>query len=156
MKKIFTILTALCFIAVTGTEAQPKNREDWKQKMMNEKIAFLTTELNITPEEGQVFWPVYNKVNQEKDAAMRNVFKAYRNLAKATEEGVKGKELEKLLKEYLNAQQAQREVEEESAEKFMKVLSTEKTAKLYLAEERFRRRQIHKLNHGNNHRDQQK
>ena len=156
MKKIFTILTALCFIAVTGTAAQPKNREDWKLKMMNEKIAFLTTELNITPEEGQVFWPVYNKVNQEKDAAMRNVFKAYRNLAKATEEGVKGKELEKLLKEYLNAQQAQREVEEESAEKFMKVLSTEKTAKLYLAEERFRRRQIHKLNHGNNHRDQQK
>jgi Spy/CpxP family protein refolding chaperone len=156
MKKIFTILTALCFIAVTGTAAQPNNREDWKQKMMNEKIAFLTTELNITPEEGQVFWPVYNKVNQEKDAAMRNVFKAYRNLAKATEEGVKGKELEKLLKEYLNAQQAQREVEEESAEKFMKVLSTEKTAKLYLAEERFRRRQIHKLNHGNNHRDQQK
>jgi Spy/CpxP family protein refolding chaperone len=156
MKKIFTILTTLCFIAVTGTAAQPKNREDWKQKMMNEKIAFLTTELNITPEEGQVFWPVYNKVNQEKDAAMRNVFKAYRNLAKATEEGVKGKELEKLLKEYLNAQQAQREVEEESAEKFMKVLSTEKTAKLYLAEERFRRRQIHKLNHGNNHRDQQK
>lgn len=156
MKKIFTILTALCFIAVTGTAAQPKNREDWKQKMMNEKIAFLTTELNITPEEGQVFWPVYNKVNQEKDAAMRNVFKAYRNLAKATEEGVKGKELEKLLKEYLNAQQAQREVEEESAEKFMKILSTEKTAKLYLAEERFRRRQIHKLNHGNNHRDQQK
>jgi len=156
MKKIFTILTALCFIAVTGAAAQPKNREDWKQKMMNEKIAFLTTELNITPEEGQVFWPVYNKVNQEKDAAMRNVFKAYRNLAKATEEGVKGKELEKLLKEYLNAQQAQREVEEDSAEKFMKVLSTEKTAKLYLAEERFRRRQIHKLNHGNNHRDQQK
>ena len=156
MKKIFTILTALCFIAVTGTAAQPKNREDWKQKMMNEKIAFLTTELNITPEEGQVFWPVYNKVNQEKDAAMRNVFKAYRNLAKATEEGVKGKELEKLLKEYLNAQQAQREVEEDSAEKFMKVLSTEKTAKLYLAEERFRRRQIHKLNHGNNNTDQQK
>lgn len=156
MKKIFTILTTLCFIAVTGTAAQPKNREDWKQKMMNEKIAFLTTELNITPEEGQVFWPVYNKVNQEKDAAMRNVFKAYRNLAKATEEGVKGKELEKLLKAYLDAQQAQREVEEDSAEKFMKILSTEKTAKLYLAEERFRRRQIYKLNHGNNHRDQQK
>ena len=156
MKKIFTILTALCFIAVTGTAAQPKNREDWKQKMMNEKIAFLTTELNITPEEGQVFWPVYNKVNQEKDAAMRNVFKAYRNLAKATEEGVKGKELEKLLKDYLNAQQAQREVEEESAEKFMKVLSTEKTAKLYLAEEGFRRRQIHKLHHGNNPRGHQK
>lgn len=153
MKKIFTILTALCFIAIIGTAAQPKNREDWKQKMMNEKIAFLTTELDITPEEGQAFWPVYNKVNQEKDAAMRNVFKAYRNLTKAVEEGIKGKELEKLLKEYLNAQQAQREVEEESADKFMKVLSTEKTAKLYLAEERFRRRQIHKLNHGNNHRD---
>ena len=114
-------LAAFALLSISNAQAQPQRpNSGWQERMQSEKIAFLTTELNITPEEGQVFWPVYNKVNQEKDAAMRNVFKAYRNLAKATEEGVKGKELEKLLKEYLNAQQAQREVEEESAEKFMK------------------------------------
>ena len=46
-------------------------KEDWKKKMMSEKIAFLTIELDITPEEAQVFWPVYNQVETEKDQAMK-------------------------------------------------------------------------------------
>ena len=145
MKKIFTILTALCFIAVTGTAAQPKNREDWKQKMMNEKIAFLTTEIGLTPEEGQVFWPVYNQISQEKDAAMRETFKMYKKLEEAIEAGRPEKELKVLLDEYLKAQDKSRNIEKGANEKLSKVLSVEKIAKLYIAEEHFRRHQIHKL-----------
>ena len=148
MKKIFTILTALCFIAVTGTAAQPNNREDWKQKMMNEKIAFLTNEMGITPEESQVFWPVYNQLNQEKDDAMRKVFESYRKLSDAVEAGKSGKEIEKLLEAYLDAQENSRDIENDMPEKLMKVLPVEKVAKLYLAEERFRRHQIHRLHEG--------
>ena len=36
-------------------------------------------------------------------------------------------------------------VDNGSADRFMKVLPVEKVAKLYLAEEKFRRQQIHKL-----------
>ena len=71
---------------------------------MNEKIAFLTTEIGITPTEGQTFWPVYNQVQKDKDEAMRNVFKTYRAMSKALEEGKSSKELEKLLDAYLDAQ----------------------------------------------------
>ena len=35
--------------------------EDWKEKIQSEKIAFLTTEIGLTPEEAQAFWPVYNQ-----------------------------------------------------------------------------------------------
>lgn len=115
---------------------------------MSEKIAFLTNEMGITPEESQAFWPIYNQLNQEKDSAMRKVFESYRTLSDAVEAGKSGKEIEKLLEAYLDAQENSRDLENDMAEKLMKVLPVEKVAKLYLAEERFRRHQIHRLHEG--------
>lgn len=127
-----------------------KGREEWKEKIMSEKIAFFTTEIGITPEEGQVFWPVYNEVNKEKDEAMHKVFRNYKALAEAIEGGRSEKEIKPLLDAYLKSLEAQREVENKAADKYMKALPVEKVAKLYIAEEKFRRHQIHKLHEGRN------
>ncbi len=139
-------------IALFSLNCQAKcdcqNKEEWKQKMMSEKIAFLTTEMGITPEESQIFWPVYNQLNKEKDEAMHNVFESYRKLSAAVEDGKSGKEIEKLLNAYLDAQKKSREIEDAMPEKLMKVLPADKVARFYLAEERFRRHQIHKLHDG--------
>ena len=86
----------------------------------------------------------------------RNVFKAYKAMSKAIEEGKSSKEIEKLLDAYLDAQQAQREIDDKASDKFMKVLPVEKVAKLYMAEERFRRKQIHRLNHGSHQKNPQR
>lgn len=153
MKRIILVITA-CAIALATVSAQDK--QGWKEKMRNEKIAFLTAELGITPEEGQVFWPVYNQVHKAKDEAMHKTFRAFKELATATKENRSNKEIEKLLNAYLDAQQDQREFEEKISGKFMKVLPVEKVARLYVAEEKFRREQIHKLNHGNHQKNQQK
>ena len=126
-----------------------KDKEAWKEKIMSEKIAFFTTEIGISPEEGQLFWPVYNEVNKEKDEAMHKVFKSYKALAEAIDAGRSEKEIKALLDTYLKSMEAQREVENDAAEKYMKVLPIEKVAKLYIAEEKFRRQQIHKLHDGN-------
>ena len=112
---------------------------------MSEKIAFLTAEIGLTPEEGQVFWPVYNQISKEKDAAMHETFKKYKKLEEAIEAGRPEKELTVLLDEYLKAQDKSRNIEKGANEKLSKVLSVEKIAKLYIAEEHFRRHQIHKL-----------
>lgn len=154
MKKTFILIVTI-LVSIVSAAGQQRNTEDWKQKMMNEKIAFLTTEIGITPSEGQAFWPVYNQVHKEKDEAMHNVFKTYRAMAKAIEEGRSGKEIEKLLNAYLDAQQAQRELDDKASDRYRKVLPVEKVAKLYIAEERFRRRQIHRLNHGNHQKNPQ-
>ena len=73
---------------------------------------------------------------------------SYRKLSEAVEAGKTGKEVEKLLDAYLDAQKSSRDIENDMAEKLMKVLPVEKVAKLYLAEERFRRHQIHRLHEG--------
>jgi cell fate (sporulation/competence/biofilm development) regulator YlbF (YheA/YmcA/DUF963 family) len=113
--------------------------------MMSEKIVFLTLEMNITPEEAQAFWPVYNQVEQLKDAALEQVIKSYKALKTAVEQNT---DTEKLLEVYLAAQQNLRNIDNEAPEKYKAVLSAEKVAKLYVAEEKFRRQHIRKLHGG--------
>lgn len=147
MKKII-IITAAAIIACTGFTAHAHKRcdKDWKQKMQSEKIAFLTMELDITPEEAQEFWPVYNQVEKEKDAAFEEVIKTYKALNEATEKG-NNSEISKLLDNYLKAQDKLRDVESKAPTEYRKVLPVEKVARLYVAEEKFRRQHIRKL-HG--------
>ena len=137
---------AAMMLALTGTaSASTSWTENWKEKMMSEKIAFLTIELGITPEEAQAFWPVYNEINKERDEAMHNVFKTYKALENAVEAGKSEKEVSSLLDKYLDALDAQREVESKAAGRYRKVLSENKVAKLYIGEEKFRRQHIRRL-----------
>ena len=115
--------------------------------MMSEKIAFLTNEMQITPEEAQSFWPVYNQIFKDKDEALKNVFKTFRELEEAIENGKSEKEIKRLLAAYLEAEQRQRDTDSQVAEQIGKVLPVEKTARFFIAEEKFRRQQIHRL-HG--------
>ena len=145
MKKITKILVALAAMVCMGVSANASIAEDWKEKLMAEKIAFLTLEVGLTPEEAQAFWPVYNQVEKEKDEAMFNIIRTYKDMNKAIEEKKSAKEVSALLDKYLEAQKKMNEIENGIAAKYKAVLPVEKVAKLYVAEEKFRRNQIRKL-----------
>ena len=151
MKKIIYIVTASVLILTSAISAFAEERfqDNWKEKIMSEKIAFLTMEMGITPEEAQVLWPVYNQVDKERDEAIRSVFRSYKAVEDAVAAGKGEKELNKLLDEYLAALKAQGEVEQKAYKEYAKVLPVEKLAKLYVAEEKFRRQHIRKLHGGN-------
>lgn len=144
IRKIMIIAAILVFGAANAF-ANNQAKEDWKEKFQSEKIAFLTLEIGLTPQEAQVFWPVYNEINEEKDQAMYEVIKYYWEMSKAIEAGKSEKEIKALLDKYLEAQEKQRKIDEDAAEKYKKVLSTTKVAKLYIGEEKFRRQHIRKL-----------
>lgn len=146
MKKILIVTACLITLVSFRLDAQPNF--DWKQKMMSEKIAFLTTEIGITPQEAQKFWPVYNELNTERDQIMGEIFICYKELEDAVTAKKPAKEIEKLLKKYLDAQARLRKTDEKTEESYKKVLSIDKVARLYVAEEKFRRMQIHRLHRG--------
>lgn len=126
--------------------AQGKDgRNDWHQKMKAEKIAFLTSEMNLTPAEAQVFWPVYNQAEAEKKSTMKSVRDAYCALMQADKDGKNGKEMSKLLKAYLDASSKTQTIDLKYVKEYEKLLPAEKVAKLFIAEENFRRMQIQKL-----------
>ncbi len=122
-----------------------KKRAEWKEKVKAEKTAFLNKYLDLTAEEAKDFWPVYNKLEKEKDAATIKKIRAYRALNQALKEEKSDKEIEKLLDAYLKAQSELRDVEESYSKKLKKVIGGKKLAKFYVSEERFRHIQIQRL-----------
>lgn len=64
MKKLYTILI---FISITGfAKAQEEQPSEKKQENIEAlKVAFISKDLELTPEEAQKFWPVYNKYSKE-------------------------------------------------------------------------------------------
>ena len=130
---------------LTSANAANNSQGDWKQRIMSEKIAFLTMEMGITPAEAQAFWPVYNQVDKERDEAMLKVFQSFKALEDAVSAGKSEKEVSKLLDTYLDALEQPGKIETQASEKYEKVLSVEKLAKLYVGEEKFRRQQVRRL-----------
>ena len=66
MKKIILLILLYASIA-TPALAQDEQRD--MGRLQAYKIAFLTRKLNLTPEEAQKFWPIYNKYETELRAA---------------------------------------------------------------------------------------
>ena len=145
LKVFAAALAAFALLSITNVDAQPK-KEGWQDKMKSEKIGFITIELNLTPEEAQVFWPVYNEIANRKAELQKQVRDSYKALLKAlNEEGATDQDLNKLLDNYLAAKQAVQDAGKGDAAKYRKVLPGKKVAKLYVAEEKFRRQNIRNL-----------
>lgn len=142
--KIFVfalVLMSFCFRA----SAQDRPNNPWMERVKSEKIAFLTSEMDLSPEEAQVFWPVYNKADKERFNAMEASFKAFRDMDEAIKANKSTKEISDLLKVYLKAQAASDSIDAKYAEEYLKILPAEKVAKLLVGEEKFRQNQINRL-----------
>lgn len=135
---------ALTMLGALTSFAGNCNCDDWKEKMMVEKIGFLTMEMNLTVEEAERFWPVYHEAADMLDKAREKVFSAYSDLKKAVEENNEAS-LKNLLNAYLKAIDDEKAVHAKASEMFKNVIPVEKVAVLYVAEEKFRRQQIHRL-----------
>lgn len=142
MKKIISLLCAIALVSVVAY-AQPKkgNEDAWRERVKIERISYLSAELSLTAEQSQVFWPVWNEVDEKR----QEVFRASSAAFRALQEGVDGPDAAKLLDDYVKAKAAANDLNAEALERFGKVLSAEKVAKLIVAEETFRRNQIGKL-----------
>jgi hypothetical protein len=143
MKKILTTIAIIAIIAGTNAIAQDKDHKDKWEKYRSEKIAFLTSALELTPEEAQNFWPVYNQMEQERWEAQRlrremggKVMDAGKSLS--------DNEITKLTREYAGSLQKEADILVKYNEKFLKIIPPEKVLQLYKSENEFRMHMIRK------------
>lgn len=68
MKKLLPILFLICTLSAFSQERDGKDGG----RIEALKIAYLTKKLNLSPEEAQRFWPVYNNYANELRTARRN------------------------------------------------------------------------------------
>lgn len=135
-KFLFLLIATLCFEMVIA-------QEGGNQKIDNAKIGLITNRLNLSTEQSQLFWPVYNEFDSKK----KDIKKQLRRLI--VETNTLTTPDEKILaniKETLNLQQKEVDLEREYMSKFLKVINVRQLAELYKAEQVFTQMLIQRLN----------
>lgn len=115
-----------------------------QEQMKAAKIGFLTRELNLSEEEAQKFWPVYNKFDNEREAHRRKMM-ALRLEANEGGDQLTAKEAEAAVEQYLQLRQEEVDMERRFYQSVKKVLPSEKVALLFQAEKRFQRELLRNL-----------
>lgn len=108
------------------------------------KIAYITKELNLTPDEAQQFWPVYNQYNDKLQEMRKKRMDAYKE-TKENIDKLSDKEVEAVIDNDLVSRQKELDLRKEYEAKFKTLLPIKKVAKLYAAEEQFKRVLLDKL-----------
>lgn len=149
MKHAFLLLV---FAATTlGAYAQPDTPlREKKEKVDAMKAAYITRQLDLSAEEAQVFWPVYNELDKKIDElriATAEKMMAIRKSGKKIED-MSEAELKALMQERLDNDEKIAQLKKAYHEKFIKILGVHKTAKLYMAELDFARQLMRRARQG--------
>lgn len=141
---------AAFFMTATSANAQQERHRYGKQgnpkyeKIEAQRVAFITQELNLTPEEAKVFWPVYNEYDTKRHE-LKKAFKNNENLHKPEIEKLTEKEASLILDNQIIEAQKLLDLRKEYHAKFKSVLPAVKVLQLYDAEREFQKMLIERL-----------
>jgi len=113
MKKIYFILL-LTISTLAGKAQEIESSEKMQQDIDALKVAFISRELELTPDEAQAFWPLYNQYSKELKSTVKEDMDPLDRDEKV-----------------LNLRKRYRE-------QFVKVLGNQRIKKMYGTENRFR------------------
>jgi hypothetical protein len=142
MKKILLILFLSTGLSLLAQQTDD-NEETKNEKIEVLKIGFITEKLALTSKEAELFWPIYNKFEQE----IKIVRRKQRELTKAFK--LKAKPTEQEADKYINEQLLLKQIEIDAIKKyipeFKKILPTVKVAKLLSIEQEFKIQLLKKI-----------
>ena len=151
MKRFTAISISLCVLSLTAfAQWMPQKDSDEARKQGADrinaaKVAFFTQQLDLSVEEAQKFWPVYNEYNKEVEEA-RNALRMATMTMNNPEK--KADDLKAALKSYSDSQQKEAQLTEQYINKLLKILPVEKVAKVFTAEELFRMQLLYQFRQG--------
>jgi hypothetical protein len=154
MKTIRLTVFGLLLLAPVTLLAQPDKRPNREDREINEKerdekidrlkIGFITTELALTTEEAEKFWPVYN----ELETKVKEVRKASRKVQKEVEDGydaLSNEDAKKKMATLFENDEKEVALKKEYAEKISKIIGEKRSLKLLSLEHEFRRELLDRL-----------
>lgn len=140
MKKILFLITISVLLLaqqqVLAQRGEGHDKERW-ERYRSEKVAFLTTNLELSPEEAQQFWPVYNQMEKEK-VAMHEKKRELEQKVRDAAETISDKEIVSLTREFASIEEKEGALTKKYNEEFLKILPPKKVLKLYKVEGEFR------------------
>ncbi|MDQ3048864.1 MAG: hypothetical protein M3R27_15035, partial [Bacteroidota bacterium] len=127
-----------------GPKANQEQRQEKKENIEAMKVAFLTNKLDLSPEEAQKFWPVYNQYTDKMQELRKKRKQEEREMKSGIDE-LSDKEVEVMVENEMSFREKELTLQKEYHSKFKSVLPIKKVAKLYRAEEQFKRVLLDKI-----------
>jgi len=144
--KNITLIIIVLFISKVGLSQDcPKYKKN-REKIEAEKVAFLTSKLDLSVKEAQSFWPAYNEFQEKKDAIFIERRKLSRQINKNLETMSDAKIITDLNK-INELKMAEVKLEKEYNDKYLITLSAKKVVLLHQSEREFKRTLLKKLKH---------
>ncbi len=140
MRTLITILLLTSFIRINAQD----NRQLREERIRTFKVGFLTERLDLSAEEAQNFWPIYNEFDKSMEILRKNEFDALRTTRDNIDD-VTEAEAEDVLSTVLEVEQKRAVYKIALAKKLKKVLPVKKVLALFKAEEDFKKRLLKKL-----------
>ena len=113
---------------------QTEDQEAQKmERIQSQKIAFISTKLNLSVEEAQEFWPVYNEFNNKR-RALKKEKKSKEDITAMSES-----EAEKFLDQMITTREKDLDLQKEYLLKFKEILPSKKVVHLLKLENRFKK-----------------
>ncbi len=112
-------------------------------KIKSLKIAFITERLNMTSQEAQAFWPIYNDYEAKRGALREKEHNQIRNKIKESDK-LSEKEANDVIELFLKLEQQEEDIRKDFIKKAAEVITAKKTLLLIRSEEEFKRQLIRK------------
>ncbi|WP_143434969.1 hypothetical protein [Hymenobacter roseosalivarius] len=125
----------LLLIALPNLRAQNTRSADIEARIENARIAYITREVALTPEQGQRFWPLYNEYSTKR----RDLRHTHDELRRSATPTMTDDQARDNLKQIIAVSKNELNMTEDYFAKFQKVISARQVAQLYKAEREFGR-----------------
>lgn len=139
MYKRSLILGMLLLISIISYSQKSERNEKMDEKLKAQKIAYITSELELSPEESQVFWPIYNE-HETEIKKLKEGMKRVKPSSEMTEEAAA-----ELVNQSLEFEEKALQLKKGYLNKMAEVLPMTKIAKLQMLEREFKRKMLGKI-----------
>lgn len=130
-KILFLSLIAISAMAQDDEELPQPSDKKVRDKIEAARIAYITDQLQLTPQEAERFWPVYREFAEKR----REIRQQLRNTAKNADPNQTDEEV---VDQQFKAKQQELDLEKDYSGRLLKVISAQKLRSLPQAERRFR------------------
>ncbi len=131
-----SILTFMLFAGFVGiTFAQPNDRREvMKEKIKSIKIAFLTSELELTPEESKTFWPLYEAHENQIEALRKDIRTGN------SDQDLNDEEARQLLNKHFDMEKEKLKLEEAFVAEMIPIIGPQRVIRMKKSDEKFNRK----------------
>ncbi len=130
MKKL---IVSICLIAFTTFVLSAQGgKEEIKDRIKAKRVAFITDKLNLSSQEAQLFWPLYNEL-KEKERALKKDSRPSNKLEEMTDQ-----EVEQFLEDRLDKEEELIAAKREFFKEAKQVMPVKKLARLPRVERKFK------------------